>query len=350
MQENLDATHQELSVLGAEFNAMRLERDELERKLAQLTPDTEALRRDLAIRDRERDALAATAKQTGEAVSALTHRARATRRRRAGAHRRSNAPRPIRARGTRTHRDAGGSAGRIDGARAHPVAPARRGGAQARATRRALARTPRAARRESVITTATSAADERPVCVRRRDRLAAGGAAAHPDGLVRRRDGADPCDRASHRAARSHAVHFGLARADIAAAHPELPAAGTCRLHVALPLPPGRHEIVLVALRDGAPEVELLRRTIDVAFARLMGNVESPGAARVPAGPRARVRLVLPSPGACRARRASDWRRSPRMQRTRIRGPMSRACWASMRRRPRADSTRKSICRRDAIQ
>ncbi len=71
-QENLDATHQELSVLGAEFNAMRLERDELERKLAQLAPDTDALRRDLTIRDRERDALAATAKQTGEAVSALT--------------------------------------------------------------------------------------------------------------------------------------------------------------------------------------------------------------------------------------------------------------------------------------
>ena len=72
MQENLDATHQELSVLGAEFNAMRLERDELERKLTQLAPDTEVLRRDLAIRDRERDALAASAKQTGEAVSALT--------------------------------------------------------------------------------------------------------------------------------------------------------------------------------------------------------------------------------------------------------------------------------------
>lgn len=72
LQENLDATHQELSVLGAEFNAMRLERDELERKLVQLAPDTEALKRDLAIRDRERDALAATAKQTGEAVTALT--------------------------------------------------------------------------------------------------------------------------------------------------------------------------------------------------------------------------------------------------------------------------------------
>jgi hypothetical protein len=72
MQENLDATHQELSVLGAEFNAMRLERDEIVGKLAQLAPEAETLRRDLAIRDRERDALAATAKQTGEALAALT--------------------------------------------------------------------------------------------------------------------------------------------------------------------------------------------------------------------------------------------------------------------------------------
>ena len=29
LQENLDATHQELSVLGAEFNAMRLERGQM---------------------------------------------------------------------------------------------------------------------------------------------------------------------------------------------------------------------------------------------------------------------------------------------------------------------------------
>lgn len=81
-----------------------------------------------------------------------------------------------------------------------------------------------------------------------------------------------------------HAVPFGLARADIAAAHPELPAATLCGFSIALPLAPGRHEIVLVALRDGAPEIELLRRTLDVAFAPLMGNVESPGATRVPPG------------------------------------------------------------------
>src|SRR5437899_838871 len=71
LQQDLEATHQELSVLGAEFNAMRLERDEIERKLVQIVPEAETLRRDLALCDRERDALAASAKQTGEALSAL---------------------------------------------------------------------------------------------------------------------------------------------------------------------------------------------------------------------------------------------------------------------------------------
>jgi chromosome segregation ATPase len=70
MQENLDATHQELSVLGAEFNAMRLER----RTRAQARAAVARYRG--ARRDRPAmtrcDALAATAKQTGEAVSALT--------------------------------------------------------------------------------------------------------------------------------------------------------------------------------------------------------------------------------------------------------------------------------------
>ena len=59
-------------MLGAEFNAMRLERDEIAGKLARLAPEADTLRRDLAIRDRERDALAGAAKQTGEAVAALT--------------------------------------------------------------------------------------------------------------------------------------------------------------------------------------------------------------------------------------------------------------------------------------
>jgi hypothetical protein len=72
LQQDLDATHQELSVLGAEFNAMRLERDEIERKLAQIAPEAETLRRDLFIRERERDALAASAKQTGDALAALS--------------------------------------------------------------------------------------------------------------------------------------------------------------------------------------------------------------------------------------------------------------------------------------
>ena len=72
MQQDLDATHEELSVLGAEFNEIRIERDEMAGKLAVLVPEAETLRRDLAIRERERDVLAATAKQTGEALAALT--------------------------------------------------------------------------------------------------------------------------------------------------------------------------------------------------------------------------------------------------------------------------------------
>jgi len=72
LQQDLDATHQELSTLGAEFNEIRIERDEMSTKLQTLVPEAETLRRDLAIRERERDALAATAKQTGEALAALT--------------------------------------------------------------------------------------------------------------------------------------------------------------------------------------------------------------------------------------------------------------------------------------
>lgn len=71
LQEDLDATHQELSVVGAEFNAMRLERDEIERKLAQIAPEAESLKRDLFIRERERDVLAASAKQTADALASL---------------------------------------------------------------------------------------------------------------------------------------------------------------------------------------------------------------------------------------------------------------------------------------
>ncbi len=72
MQQTLDATHEELSTLAAEFSEIRIERDEYAVELAEVVPAAESLRRDLAIRDRERDALAATARQTGEAVSALT--------------------------------------------------------------------------------------------------------------------------------------------------------------------------------------------------------------------------------------------------------------------------------------
>jgi len=72
LQQQLDATHQELSTLGAEFNEIRIERDEMAGKLQTLVPEVETLRRDFAVCQRERDTLAATAKQTGEALAALT--------------------------------------------------------------------------------------------------------------------------------------------------------------------------------------------------------------------------------------------------------------------------------------
>ncbi|MEO8673977.1 MAG: glycosyltransferase [Casimicrobiaceae bacterium] len=79
------------------------------------------------------------------------------------------------------------------------------------------------------------------------------------------------------------AVRYGIARADIAALHPGIPAAGACGFRVALALPPGTHDVRLVARRDEAPDVELFRRNVEVAFARLAGNLESPGAT-VPPG------------------------------------------------------------------
>ncbi len=82
----------------------------------------------------------------------------------------------------------------------------------------------------------------------------------------------------------AHAVDYGLPRADVAALHPDLPAAAASGFRVALALPPGRHDITLVALRDGAAPAVLLARSIDVAFARLLGNVESPGSTRHPPG------------------------------------------------------------------
>jgi len=80
------------------------------------------------------------------------------------------------------------------------------------------------------------------------------------------------------------AADYGLPRPDVAALYPDTPAAAASGFRVPLALPPGRHEIALFALRDGAAPVALLARTIDVEFARLMGNVESPGSHRHPPG------------------------------------------------------------------
>ncbi len=105
------------------------------------------------------------------------------------------------------------------------------------------------------------------------------------------------------RSAAAHAAEYGLPRPDIGLLHPDHAAAATSGFRLALALPPGRHEFVLVALREGAQAVVMLERTIEVAFARLMGNVESPGATRHPAGrihvsgwcfhPHARVARVM---------------------------------------------------------
>ncbi|HET9986881.1 MAG TPA: glycosyltransferase, partial [Kofleriaceae bacterium] len=78
------------------------------------------------------------------------------------------------------------------------------------------------------------------------------------------------------------AVRYGIPRADIAALHPGIPAAGECGFQVAVPLPPGRHDVSLVALRDGAPDVELFHRTVEAAFAPLLGYLEAPAATCLP--------------------------------------------------------------------
>jgi hypothetical protein len=72
MQENITTGRHELDALGAEHGTLRADRDQFAAKFARLSAEAETLRRDLAIRDRERDALAETAKQTREAVAALT--------------------------------------------------------------------------------------------------------------------------------------------------------------------------------------------------------------------------------------------------------------------------------------
>jgi GT2 family glycosyltransferase len=83
---------------------------------------------------------------------------------------------------------------------------------------------------------------------------------------------------------RAHSAQYGLPRSDVAALFPDFAAAAESGFRIALPLSPGRHEVALVAVRDDAPALELLRRVLDVAFAPLQGYVESPGPAPIPAG------------------------------------------------------------------
>ena len=83
---------------------------------------------------------------------------------------------------------------------------------------------------------------------------------------------------------RAHMAEYRLPRADVGTEHPEFPAAAESGFRIALPLPPGQHDVILLAVRDGAPAVELFRRKIEVGFASLQGYVETPGPARVVAG------------------------------------------------------------------
>jgi GT2 family glycosyltransferase/glycosyltransferase involved in cell wall biosynthesis len=75
----------------------------------------------------------------------------------------------------------------------------------------------------------------------------------------------------------SQPTAFGLSRPDVADLHAHLPDAADSGFRTGLSLPPGRHEIVLRALRDPAPAAELDRQVIDVGLSALQGFIESPG-------------------------------------------------------------------------
>src|SRR5262245_41195394 len=63
-----------------------------------------------------------------------------------------------------------------------------------------------------------------------------------------------------------HPVRSGLPRPDVAAHHPGVPGAKDSGFRMSFLLAPGRHEIELRALRDGAPAVVLRRDTIEVGL------------------------------------------------------------------------------------
>ncbi len=81
-----------------------------------------------------------------------------------------------------------------------------------------------------------------------------------------------------------HTAQHGLPRPDVIAQYPELEGGAECGFRVALPVSPGRHEVTLRALRNGAPAVVLLHRTVDTGFPALQGHIETPGSAPIVAG------------------------------------------------------------------
>ena len=163
---------------------------------------------------------------------------------------------------------------------------------------------------------------------------------------------------AARRRRRCTRSHYGLApRRHRRSSIPRSPAPSACGFRVALPLPPGR-------ARRGARRAARRRagrrdapRAIDRrrASRRLLGNVESPGATRRPPGAPSRVRLVLPSAGTRRARRARDAATRRTNARTRSRGPTSRARSPTIRsrracgiRRPRRPAARAATTSRSS--
>ena len=172
-------------MLGAEFNEIRIERDEMAGRLKTLVPEVETLRRDFAVSERERDTLAATAKQTGEALAALTSELD----RRVAAERELTADR---ARLAQLEREARERIALLEGQLIEAAAHARSLAQQldvAATSSHASTRAGWAASRgasRGVIPEAERDRRNRPVRARRRDGLAARRTAAHTDGVVLR--------------------------------------------------------------------------------------------------------------------------------------------------------------------
>ena len=328
-------------------------------------PEAETLRRDLAIRERERDTLAATAKQTGEAARGAHRRARAARGGGTRARHGPRAPGPARARGARAHRAARGTARRVDRPRAVARAAARRRIGQARAPRLALARAPRAPRRAGVIP------DSLPTL-----RFAFDGATDWPPDEPLRvlagwcfGDGTPVRGIELRIGGVARTVDYGLPRADVAALHPDRPGRRGVGLSRRARAPTGaaRHCAGRAARRRGpcsAPREVDRRRVRAPARQRRVSGLDAPSA-----GPRARVRMVLPSAGTRRPRRRRAARRDARVplsvpaarrrarvrrpvvgRAQRLRGPRRRAARAATRSRSPANSRAAKCCRSRAAR